>query len=289
MDNGLSWDRVRYFLAVARAGSVMAAAQRLGVGHATVLRNIAQLEASLGVHLFNRVRTGYQLTSDGEDVLASAEGMERQAEVFQRRALDRQPAPTGRLKLSLCDATLFDALPMLVQLRKAHPNIELALEREREAAARLSRLQVDAALVIGNAPPDELIGRQLGRVSLRWFCGARYLGRRALSVDDCELIVWSGARELDDGWQRAQARRLTAKPKVVAQVDSHEAALAAVRAGLGAALLRDAHHAGLRKLPFAAPHERFGVWLLTHPELRRSARVRALFELVAKAQNERAQ
>ncbi|HTU62804.1 MAG TPA: LysR family transcriptional regulator [Polyangiales bacterium] len=284
----LSWDQVRYFLAVARAGSAMAAAQQLGVGHATVLRNIAQLEGTLGVRLFDRLRTGYRITSDGEDVLASAQGMESQAEALQRRALNRQPTPAGRLKLSICDSTLFNALPLLAELRKAYPRIELALDRERDAAARLSRLQVDAALMVGNTPPDELIGRQLARVNLRWFCSTRYLGRRAVpAAEDCEYIAWTGPSELDDAWQRAQLRRLTSQPRVVVQVDSHADALAAVRAGLGAALLSDAHSEALRKLPFAAPNETYGVWLLTHPDLRRSGRVRALFDFVAKAQGDR--
>ena len=285
MDNELSWDQVRYFVAVARAGSAMGAAERLGVGHATVLRNIARLEESLGVRLFDRVRTGYRITADGEDVLASAQAMESQAEALQRRALGRQPSAAGRLKLAICDVTLFDSLGLLADLRKAYPRIELSLDRERDPAARLSQLQVDAAVLIGNTPPEELIGRQLTRLRLAWFCSARYSGRRALpAVEDCEFVVWSGPSELDDAWQRAQLRRLTLQPRIVTQVSSHQDALAAVRVGLGAALLNEEEGAGLRKLPFAAPSESFGVWLLTHPDLRRSGRVRALFDFVAKAQ-----
>ena len=288
MDNALSWDQVRYFIAVARAGSAMGAAERLGVGHATVLRNVARLEACLGVRLFDRVRTGYRITADGEDVLASAQAMESQAEALQRRALGRQPSALGLLKLSICDVTLFDSMRLLADLRKAHPRIELALDRARDSAARLSQLQVDAAVVIGNTPPDELVGRQLTRLRLGWFCSSRYTGRRALpAAGECDLIVWSGLSELDDAWQRTQLRRLTPEPRVVMQVETHEDALAAVRAGHGAALLSEAHGAGLRKLPFAAPNESFGVWLLTHPDLRRSGRVRALFDFVAKTQEQR--
>ena len=288
MDNALSWDHVRYFIAVARAGSAMGAADRLGVGHATVLRNIARLEASLGVRLFDRVRTGYRITSDGVEVLAIAHAMENQAEVLQRRALGRQPSPVGRLKLSICDPSLFDSLRLLADLHKAHPRIELSLDRERDAPARLLQLQVDAAVVVGNTPPDELIGRQLARLQLAWFCGSRYLGRRAPPApEDCAFIVWSGSSELNDAWQRAQLKRLTVQPRIVLQVDTHQDALAAVHAGIGAALLREAHRDGLRKLPFAAPNESFGIWLLTHPDLRRSGRVRALFDFVANAQDKR--
>jgi DNA-binding transcriptional LysR family regulator len=283
MDNELRWDRVRFFLAVARAGSAIGAARQLGVGHATVLRNVAQLEANLGVRLFDRVRTGYRITSDGEDVLTTAHAMAAQAEALQRRAQGRHPAPAGKLKLSICDSSVFDSLRLLSGFRRAHPRIELMIEHDRNAATRLSQLHVDAAVLVANAPPEELIGRQLAHVRLRWLCSTGYLGRRsALAAEDCDFIVWSGGSiEFDDGWQRAQLRRLTPQPRVVVQADTPHDALAAVRAGLGAALLSDAHSAGLRKLGFADPSETFAVWLLTHPDLRRSGRVRALFDFVA--------
>src|SRR3979490_3627105 len=66
----IDWDHVRYFLAVARGGSVRAAAERLGVNHATVLRRIAPLEERLGVHMFEQMPPGYSLTAAGEGVLA---------------------------------------------------------------------------------------------------------------------------------------------------------------------------------------------------------------------------
>ena len=69
----IDWDDVRYFLAVARGGSVRAAAERLGVNHSTVLRRIAQLEERLGVHMFEKLPSGYRLTAAGEEVLEFAE------------------------------------------------------------------------------------------------------------------------------------------------------------------------------------------------------------------------
>ncbi len=68
---------------------------------------------------------------------------------------------------------------------------------------------------------------------------------------------------------------------MVLQADRHAEALAAVKAGVGASLLCDAVRTGLRRLPFPEPRESFGVWLLTHPDLRRAGRVRALFDHVA--------
>jgi DNA-binding transcriptional LysR family regulator len=283
MDNGLRWDQVRYFLAVARAGSAVAAAQLLGVSHATVMRNIAQLEQSLGIRLFDHVRTGYRITGDGEDVLGSARAMEEHAETLVRQAMGRNPSPTGRLKLSICDSALFDSLQFLSEFRRAHPRIELVIENDQAALARLSQHHVDAAIFVGNAPPEELIGRQLTRLRLRWFAAAGPARRTTPAAEDCDWILWTipGSAELDDSWHRAQLRRLTPRPRIVLQADTHHHALAAVRAGLGVALLNEAVSDGLRRLPFAEPSETFGVWLLTHPDLRRSGRVRALFDFVA--------
>jgi len=78
-------------------------------------------------------------------------------------------------------------------------------------------------------------------------------------------------------------RRLTRRPNVILRSDRHADALAAVRSGVGASLLSESSAAGLLRLPFAEPRETCGVWLLTHPDLRRSGRVRALFEFVADA------
>ena len=281
MDNELRWDQVRYFLAVARAGSAIAAGQQLGVSHATVMRNIAQLETSLGIRLFDHVRTGYRITSDGEDMLVSARAMEEQAESLMRQALGRNPSPSGRLKLACCDSSLFDALRFLSDFRRAQPRIELAIETEPQALARLAQLHVDAAIFVGNAPPDELIGRQLTRLQLRWFSATT--PRRNPTPEDCDFVVWTlaGSAELDDTWQRTRLRQLSSRPRIVLQADAHRDALAAVRAGLGAALLNEAHGEGLRRLAFGESSETFGIWLLTHPDLRRSGRVRALFDFVA--------
>src|ERR1700730_10854537 len=71
----IDWDDVRYFLAVARGGSVRAAAERVGVNHATVLRRVAQLEQRLGAYMFEKLPSGC-VTAAGEEVLELAEQME---------------------------------------------------------------------------------------------------------------------------------------------------------------------------------------------------------------------
>src|SRR5947207_12676176 len=72
----MDWDDVRYFLAVARGGSVRAAAARLGVNHSTVLRRVAQLEERLGARMFEKLPSGYRLTEAGEAAVELANQME---------------------------------------------------------------------------------------------------------------------------------------------------------------------------------------------------------------------
>src|SRR5471030_3374107 len=82
----IDWDDVRYFLAVARGGSVRAAAKRLGVNHATVLRRIAQLEDRLGAQMFEKLPSGYRLTAAGEEVLELANQMEASSHQLETRS-----------------------------------------------------------------------------------------------------------------------------------------------------------------------------------------------------------
>ena len=99
----IDWDDVRYFLAVARGGSVRAAAERLGVNHSTVLRRIAQLEKHLGAQMFEKLPSGYRLTAAGEEVLELANQMEAIRRTSWRRAsLGRdQSVLRGLLRVTL--------------------------------------------------------------------------------------------------------------------------------------------------------------------------------------------
>src|ERR1700733_10841144 len=85
----IDWDDVRYFLAVARGGSVRAAAAQLGVNHSTVLRRIAQLEERLGAQMFEKLPSGYRLTEAGEEVRELANQMEASSHQLETRVFGR--------------------------------------------------------------------------------------------------------------------------------------------------------------------------------------------------------
>jgi DNA-binding transcriptional LysR family regulator len=97
----IDWDDVRYFLAVARGGSVRAAAEHLGVNHSTVLRRIAQLEERLGARMFEKLPSGYRLTAAGEDVLEFADQMEASSHQLETRVFGRDQSVRGLLRVTL--------------------------------------------------------------------------------------------------------------------------------------------------------------------------------------------
>src|SRR5690554_5976617 len=97
----IDWDDVRYFLAVARGGSVRAASGRLGVNHTTVLRRVAQLEERLGARMFERLPAGYRLTAAGGEVLEFAEQMEASSHLLETRVFGRDQSARGLLRVTL--------------------------------------------------------------------------------------------------------------------------------------------------------------------------------------------
>jgi DNA-binding transcriptional LysR family regulator len=97
----IDWDDVRFFLAVARSGSVRSAAEKLKVNHTTVLRRISQLEGRLGAHLFEKKPAGYQLTGSGHDGLALAEEMELSSSQLEGLVWGRDEGIGGPLVVAM--------------------------------------------------------------------------------------------------------------------------------------------------------------------------------------------
>ena len=142
----IDWDDVRYFLAVARAGSVRAAAQRLGVNHATVLRRVAQLEDRLGVQMFEKLPSGYRITSAGEEVLELADRMEATSNQLEGRVFGRDQSVRGLLRVTLAPPLATHLLmPDLAEFARLHPDIEMDISSSGELA-NLTNREADVAI-----------------------------------------------------------------------------------------------------------------------------------------------
>ena len=142
----IDWDDVRYFLAAARTGSVRAAAARLGVNHSTVLRRIAQLEEHLGARMFEKLPSGYRLTTAGEEVLEFAIQMEATSHQLETRVLGRDQSVRGLLRVTLTPILATHLLmPDFAEFARLHPDIEMEVLSSGELA-NLTNREADVAI-----------------------------------------------------------------------------------------------------------------------------------------------
>src|SRR3546814_4640554 len=133
----VDWDDVRYFLAVARGGSVRAAAERLGVNHSTVLRRVAQLEERLGAQMFEKLPSGYRLTAAGDEVVEFAEQMEASSNRLETQIFGRDQGVRGLLRVTLAPTLATHLLmPDFAEFARLHPAIEMEILSSGEVANR---------------------------------------------------------------------------------------------------------------------------------------------------------
>jgi DNA-binding transcriptional LysR family regulator len=142
----IDWDDVRYFLAAAREGSVRAAAKRLAVNHATVLRRIAQLEQRLGAQMFEKLPSGYRLTTGGEEVLEFVLQMESSSHQLETRVFGRDQSVRGLLRVTLTPILATHLLlPDFADFARRHPDIEMEIQSSGDLA-NLTNREADVAI-----------------------------------------------------------------------------------------------------------------------------------------------
>jgi DNA-binding transcriptional LysR family regulator len=282
MAAGVHWSDLQYFLAVCERGSIGAAAQQLRVNHSTVLRRLASLERALDVRLFDRQPGGYLPTPQGQALAASLSGITEQVDAAQRRIGGGDLALRGTIRLTAPDTLVGLLVPHLATFRAAHPQLALELVINNSFLS-LSRREADVALRGSNRPPEQLIGRRVGRLQTALYASSAYLERQGAGDPEADYD-WVGAdaalAHLDSArW----LRRHVPDERVVLRVDNLIAAADAVAAGIGVGWLlchlADARH-GLQLLRPPKPEFDTQLWVLTHPDLKRVARIRALTDFL---------
>lgn len=280
-EQALGWDDYRVVLTIGRAGSLNGAAKTLAISHPTVFRRINAIERALGVRLFDRARDGYAPTPAGEDVIAVALDLEARIDTLERQLAGRDARPTGTVRIATTDTLLFGPLPPLIAAFRAR-NPEIVLEfAAGNSLANLSRREADVALRPSGDPPENLVGRKLARVAF-----AVYRARSQRRADP-ETDAWVVP---DDSLSHLRMARWLAERGYDRR--------ASLRAN-GLVALRDAaaHGMGLAVLPcylgdLSPALARVGepiaeldneLWLLTHPDLRRVARVRVVLDALRDA------
>src|SRR5271156_6175862 len=281
MTAALDWDEFRLVKAIADARSLTGAAESLSVNHSTIFRRLATIEAAVGARLFERSRSGYQPTPAGEEMIALATTLADSINEFERRVAGRDVTPTGELRVTLVDAIAVGLLgPVLTRFRAVSPGVQLDLIVAAQAL-NLSRRDADVAIRTTNEPPESLVGRRICLV--RW---AVY-GASALAAEYGPRLVasapWIG---FGDNFAPPLARRWieeTIGPRrQVCRIDSVLGMAEAAAAGVGAAILPcflGDRRAGLVRVGAPLSELDVDLWILTHADLRHSARVRAFMEV----------
>ena len=283
------WNDLRLVLAIGRAGGLTGAARALGVDHSTVFRRLQAVEARFGLPLFERGPGGaYTPTDGGERVLASAERMEDEVLGTLRDLAGRDRRLTGRLRVTSSETLAYRLLTRhIATFRRAHPGIVVELAVDNRVLS-LTRREADVALRPMRPRESDLWGRKLADVAWAVFGARSLLDGRSGPLSPAGLAEWPMI-----GWEEGAAGIAAAEwlarnvptEAVVFRTSSLVNQLVAARAGIGLAVLPcylgDPEPALGRAWSAPLADLISELWIVTHADLRRTARVRAFFDVVA--------
>ncbi len=285
------WDRLRYVLALARQGTLSGAAETLGTTHTTVARQIRALEATIGSRVFDQHSDGFVLTAVGEAIRAVAEEVEEAMHRLDRELLGSDTQLKGPLRVTTLGVVVqwfADAFRTFVE---TYPGIDLEITSSR-TFENLTKREADIALRATNQPPEQLVGRKVTRFEYAVF-GARSLvgspPQPPLEEDFSSLEAYPWIT-----WEQRLRARATEQwmaehvpnARIAMRTDSPIVMNANVAAGAGLALIpciAAQPHLDLIQLSSIIPDFGLDLWILTHPDLKHTARVRAFMRHMASA------
>ena len=283
----VDWNDLKYFLAVARGGSTLAAGRTLGVSQTTVARRLAALEAALGLVLFERRQAGYAATPAGETLVAQAEAVEAAAASFGDSAAAFSREVAGAVCVTMVELYAVTIMPPILRdLHEAHPGIRIVLDTA-DHHRDLGAGEADVALRGGHVATDSsLVGRRIAADPWTVYCSRAYAAvhaRPRTAQDLREHAIIGGGGDRIWPAYRAWLRRHGLEEAVTIHHNSAGGLLAAVRAGAGLAVLpsfiADRDPELVRCLRPSAGDDS-ELWLLTHERLRRTPRVRAVMDFL---------
>jgi len=282
------WDDVRFFLAVARAGSLSGAARALGVGHVTVGRRIALFEKKLGVTLLNRTPDGFATTLAGQAILRECATMESAAIDLERIVAGRDSLIAGSVRVTTTEALAYQLVtPAVAALHETHPELRIDLITGVRSLD-IARREADLAVRLARPSAPDLVCRKLGEVGFSLYASRRYLAsagvpRRGQGLTGFDLIAFTGAPAATSPFFMGESLE---GARVALRCDNPLIQVRAAASNVGiveaACFLGDSSPELVRVWPDEAPARR-AAWLIMHPDMQRAARIKAVSSVITEA------
>ncbi len=272
----MNWDDLRLFLAVARTGSISGAAKQLGIQHSTVSRRMRSFEEKMGVRLLERIKSGYELTSAGEHIKRAADKIEAEILNVDGVVVDQDQQLSGPVKVTAINNMASSILmPMFAEFNKANPEVELHILVSNMDAS-LSQREADIAIRLSNSPPETLIGKRVVTVASAIYGNKDYLQQMH---DAGKKPEWIGVECC--GFHKSWTKQYCHNDPHNFISDDTLLTLSALREGVGVSIIPcfmgDADPL-LQRYAKPDPSHNLGLWILMHPDLKRTARVLAFRE-----------
>ncbi len=282
-----NWDDLRYFLAIAREGSLASAGRVLKVDATTVGRRLAVLEEELDARLFDRTPAGFVLTEAGRNIRSAVEEIEASVLAVERKASGEDARLEGVVRVTTTEAfAVSTMLPRFAPFRERHPGIEVQFLTDY-GALDLVRREADIAVRLTRPKEDALVARKVGEIAIAPYAAESYLGRRgqpdpASGFAGHEVISYTDAAAK---WPEARwMGEMATSARVAVRCNSLLSVVAAAAAGMGIGLMpcfMGDMEPGLRRLMPPISSLRRDIWLVVHRDLQHNARVRAVLHFLA--------
>lgn len=270
-----AWDDLRFILAVARHGTIADGAKALRVNATTVSRRLRAMEDQAGTALFEKLKHGAVLTAAGEEMVAVAEAVEKMTDTLDARIRGLDAKLEGTIRVTSTDILLGLWMPDIAAFSTRYEGVQLELS-SGYSTANLTRREADIAVRMSAHAPEHLLGRRHAELFFAVYGAPELIERIGADAPyaDFPWLAWdlSVGRATDN-----YLRDHVPGARIVMRVDRMAPMHAALEAGLGITILPCVTGDTNPALRRVGPYFEGGMylWVLTHPELRGSARVRA--------------
>lgn len=280
----MNWDDLKIFLAVAREGSARAAAHKLGIHHSTIARRIESFESDQKTHLFDRLPTGYTLTTAGHELLQAVTRIEDEINGIERHILGQDAQLRGVIRVTMPEHLLGNLMmPDLVRFMQTYPDVTLEILVSYSLLS-LTKREADVAIRVTDNPPEHLVGRKVICYHCANYASAAYLETHNLPTDTrgVHWIGWDAPTPYPEWVRKSEFPTVPVRGRL----NNVLAQLAAAKVGFGIARLPcfmgDADP-DLKRVPPAKCAPCHDVWILTHKDLVSTVRIQTFMDFMADA------